>query len=99
MAVVSYCPLFRGGELFANDPVAGLANKYNKSPAQIVLRWQVQQDSVIAIPRSTNTDRIAENLNVFDFVLTDEDMKAISALGTNNRRLCDFEFSPAWDAV
>ena len=97
MAVVSYCPLFRGGELFANDPIAALANKYNKSPAQIVLRWQVQQDSVIAIPRSTNKDRVAENLDVFDFALTDEDMKAISALGANNRRICDFEFSPQWD--
>ena len=99
MAVVSYCPLFRGGELFANDPVAAIASRYSKSPAQIVLRWQVQQDGVIAIPRSTNTNRIAENLDVFDFVLADEDMRAISALGSNNRRLCDFEFSPQWDVA
>jgi len=97
MAVVSYCPLFRGGELFSNDPVAALAKKYNKSPAQIVLRWQVQQDNVIAIPRSTNTGRIAENLDVFDFVLADEDMQSIGALGCNKKRLCDFEFSPEWD--
>ncbi len=99
MAVVSYCPLFRGGELFANDPVAAIAEQYNKTPAQIVLRWQVQQDSVIAIPRSTNTGRIVENLDVFDFVLADEDMKAISGLGKNNQRLCDFEFSPKWDVA
>ncbi len=99
MAVVSYCPLFRGGELFANDPVAAIAEQYNKTPAQIVLRWQVQQDSVIAIPRSTNTGRIVENLDVFDFALADEDMKAISGLGKNNKRLCDFEFSPKWDVA
>lgn len=99
MAVVSYCPLFRGGELFANDPVAGIAKKYNKSPAQIVLRWQVQQDGVVAIPRSTNADRIEENLSVFDFELAEEDMKVISTLGSNNQRLCDFEFSPQWDVV
>ena len=97
MAVVSYCPLYRGGELFANDPVATLASKYNKSPAQIVLRWQVQQEGVIAIPRSTNPGRIKENLAVFDFALAEEDMKVISALGSNNKRLCDFEFSPQWD--
>jgi len=99
MAMVSYCPLFRGGELFANDPVATLAKKYNKSPAQIVLRWQVQQDNVIAIPRSTNAGRIEENLAVFDFTLADEDMQLISALGSNNKRLCDFEFSPQWDVA
>jgi len=97
MAVVSYCPLFRGGELFAGDPVAAIAKKYKKSPAQIVLRWQVQQDNVIAIPRSTNSGRVAENLDVFNFELSIEDMKSISALGSNNKRLCDFEFSPQWD--
>lgn len=99
MSVVSYCPLFRGGELFANDPVASIAKKYGKSPAQIVLRWQVQQDNVIAIPRSTNAGRIQENLAVFDFTLADEDMDLISALGSNNKRLCDFEFSPQWDVA
>ena len=99
MAMVSYCPLFRGGELFANDPVAALAQKYNRSPAQIVLRWQVQQDNVIAIPRSTNRARIEENLNVFDFELSAEDMALISALRSNNKRICDFEFSPKWDVA
>ena len=99
MALVSYCPLFRGGELFANDPVSSMAGKYNKTPAQVVLRWQVQQDSVIAIPRSTNAARIADNLDVFDFVLADEDMNALSDLASNNKRLCDFEFSPQWDTA
>ena len=97
LAVVSYCPLFRGGELFRGEPVASLAKKYGKSAAQIVLRWQVQQQGVIAIPRSTNPGRIEENLAVFDFTLAEEDMKIISALGSNNKRLCDFEFSPQWD--
>lgn len=99
MSVVSYCPLFRGGELFTNDPVASIAKKYQKSPAQIVLRWQVQQNNVIAIPRSTNNGRIQENLAIFDFELEDEDMSLISALGGNNKRLCDFEFSPRWDVA
>jgi len=98
MAVVSYCPLFRGGELFANDPVASLARKHSRTPAQIVLRWQIQQDKVIAIPRSTNTGRIEENLAVFDFELSTEEMEEISALGVNGTRLCDFEFSPQWDS-
>ncbi len=99
MSVVSYCPLFRGGELFASDPVVSIAKKYQKSPAQIVLRWHVQQDNVIAIPRSTNSRRIQDNLAVNDFELADEDMSLISALGRKNKRLCDFEFSPQWDVA
>ncbi len=97
MAVVSYCPLCRGGELFSGNPVAMLAQKYGKSPAQIVLRWQVQQDNVIAIPRSTNTERIAQNIEIYDFELSVEEMQAISALGSHQKRLCDFDFSPQWD--
>ena len=99
MAVVSYCPLFRGGELFSGEPVATLSNKYGKSAAQIVLRWHVQQSGVIAIPRSTNPQRIAENLAVQDFELSEPDMQAIGALGSNRKRLCDFEFSPQWDVA
>ena len=99
VAVTSYCPLFRGGELFSGEPVASLAKKYNKSAAQIVLRWHIQQAGVIAIPRSTNPDRIEQNLAVQDFALSNEDMQAISALGSNKKRLCDFEFSPVWDVA
>ena len=96
-AVVSYCPLCRGGDLFTGEPVASLAKKYAVSPAQIVLRWHVQQPGVIAIPRSTNRERIRQNLAVYDFTLSAVDMQAISALGNQRKRLCDFEFSPQWD--
>jgi len=99
MGAVSYCPLFRGGELFSGDPVAQLAKKYDRTPAQIVLRWHVQQPDVIAIPRSTNPDRIVQNLAIYDFELSAEDMQTISALGANNSRICDFDFSPAWDTA
>lgn len=99
MGAVSYCPLFRGGELFSDDPIAALAQKYDRTAAQIVLRWHVQQANVIAIPRSTNPDRIVQNLAVYDFELSAEDMQTISALGANNSRICDFDFSPEWDAA
>lgn len=99
LALVSYCPLFRGGELFSEEPVAGLAAKYGKTPAQIVLRWHVQQEGVAAIPRSQRPERIEENLAVFDFALEDADMAAISALRSSNDRICDFDFSPVWDAA
>ncbi|OED40344.1 2,5-didehydrogluconate reductase [Chromatiales bacterium (ex Bugula neritina AB1)] len=97
MAAVSYCPLFRGGDLFTDSRVTSLAGKYNKSPAQIVLRWHLQQPNVIAIPRSTKPNRISENLDVFDFSLADEEMRSIDQLRSNGIRMCDFEFAPVWD--
>lgn len=97
VAMVSYCPLFRGGEAFTAEPVAAAASARGKTPAQIILRWHVQQDDVIAIPRSQTPSRIAENLEIFDFELTSGEMAAISALTSANSRICDFDFSPPWD--
>ena len=99
MAVVSYCPLARGTELFPDPAVSAAAARHDKTPAQIVLRWQVQQEGVIAIPRSSNADRIAQNLQVFDFALDDDEVAALDALRVRQQRICDFEFSPDWDTV
>ncbi len=97
MAMVSYCPLFRGGEAFTAAPVATAAAAHGKSPAQVVLRWHVQQEDVIAIPRSKTPSRVVENLEIFDFELAADEMAAISALTVANQRICDFDFAPAWD--
>ncbi|MDR2955625.1 MAG: aldo/keto reductase [Prevotella sp.] len=64
--------------------LTGLAGKYSKSPAQIILRWNYQR-GVVTIPKSANEKRMAENLNIFDFSLTDEDIKAINSLNKNMR--------------
>lgn len=61
-----------------------LAGKYGKTPAQIVLRWDLQQ-GVITIPKSVNADRIKENAGFFDFTLSDEDVKAIEDLNQDHR--------------
>jgi diketogulonate reductase-like aldo/keto reductase len=97
MAVVSYCPLARGTELFPEPAVTHAAERTGKTPAQVVLRWHMQQDGVVAIPRSSNARRIAQNLQVFDFELEPAEMAAIDALRTRGHRICDFEFSPEWD--
>lgn len=68
----------RGG-LFENPLLAQLAEKYNKTAAQIILRWHIQR-GVVVIPKSTHKVRMEENLQVFDFVLGPEDMNRISAL-------------------
>lgn len=97
MAMVSYCPIARGGTLFSEPAIAGAAARHGRTPAQVVLRWHVQQDGVVAIPRTTKKERLAENLAVFDFALDADEMAAISALAGAGRRICDFDFSPDWD--
>ena len=56
-----------------------IGEKYGKSTAQVMLRWHIQR-GVVVIPKSTHFERMAENFNVFDFTLTDEDMEKIAAL-------------------
>jgi 2,5-diketo-D-gluconate reductase A len=68
--------------LFKNDTLAAIAQKHNKTVAQICLRWHYQR-GIIAIPRSSQKAHIAENLNIFDFSLEDSDMAAISPLDLN----------------
>ena len=97
MAMVSYCPLFRGGDAFSAAPVAKAAEAHGRSPAQVVLRWHVQQYGVVAIPRTRTPARIAENFAIFDFELSTTEMAEISALTSANNRICDFDFSPDWD--
>ena len=71
-------------KIFGNEIVQSLAKKYSKSPAQIVLRWQIQS-GYIAIPGSSNKNHIAENFNVFDFRLSVEDMKLLRGLNKGQR--------------
>ena len=71
-------------ESFNNEVILELAEKYNKSSAQIILRWQLQA-GFIAIPGSSNPDHIAENYDIFDFELTVEEMQKISTLDRQER--------------
>ena len=85
--VESWYPLGGRGntqKIFGNDTIQRLAKKYSKSPAQIVLRWQMQ-DGYVAIPGSSNPKHIVENFDVFDFELTADDMNLIRALNRNRR--------------
>src|SRR5262249_45516092 len=67
---VAYCPLGRG-RIFKDPVLAEIARARGKSIAQVALRWLLQKEIVAPIPRSTNPERIAQNLAVFDFTLTD----------------------------
>jgi 2,5-diketo-D-gluconate reductase B len=93
----AYCPLGRGRLL--RDPVlADIAARKERPLAQIALRWLVQQGNIIPIPRSSNPARMAENLGVFDFALSEEEMKRIAALKRPDSRIADpVGRAPAWD--
>ena len=78
----AWAPFGEGrGNMFSNEVLQAIGEKYNKSIAQVILRWQLQR-GIVVIPKSTHKERMAENLNVFDFALTDADMQSIAALDT-----------------
>lgn len=80
--IESWAPFAEGkNDLFRNEVLAGIAAKYNKSVAQVVLRWLTQRD-VVVIPKSVRKERIVENFDIFDFELISADMEAIAALDT-----------------
>lgn len=83
LAPQAYAPLGQGraNEMFENEVVKEIAAGHGKTPAQIALRFLVQ-NGVSVIPKSVHTDRIKENIEIFDFALTAEEMKALSALDT-----------------
>ncbi|GAB3586565.1 aldo/keto reductase [Hymenobacter daeguensis] len=68
-------------DLFTNELLQGIADKYHKTVAQVVLRWLTQR-GVVAIPKSVRPERMAENFAIFDFELSAEDMEAIATLDT-----------------
>lgn len=81
--VEAWAPLMQG-QLFENETLQEIANKHNKSIAQVVLRWHLQ-NGIVIIPKSIKEHRIQENANIFDFELTEEDMTLINALNQNHR--------------
>lgn len=80
--LIAWSPIMRGN-IFSNEIMIDLSKKYNKSIAQLVLRWHLQR-GIIPIPKSSNSDRIKENFDVFDFKIFDEDMNLINSLNEGN---------------
>ena len=93
----AYCPLGRG-RLFKDPVIAEIAREKGRTIAQIALRWQIQQGNIAPIPRSANPAHMAESLAVFDFTLTDEEMRRIHALARPDGRIANpAGRAPAWD--
>ncbi|RFC65116.1 aldo/keto reductase [Fulvimarina endophytica] len=96
-AMISYSPIGKGGDLLGQEPITRIAEAHGRSPAQIVLAWHMSQDNVGAIPRTSNPDRLSENISVFDIELGEDEIAEISALASPDGRLIDPSFAPVWD--
>jgi diketogulonate reductase-like aldo/keto reductase len=95
VAFVSYSPLGQG-HLMEEPVIARIAARHGKTAAQIVLRWHVQQ-GIVAIPKAGGAGHQRDNLDVFGFVLPDDDMHALSSLARHDGRIVKPGFSPEWD--
>ena len=93
MFLTAYSPLARG-EIVKNTVLKSIAKKYKKTSAQIVLRWLVDQENVIAIPKAKNFSHIVSNFKIFDFQLSLEDKTKIKKLTQKNRRLVCPDWAP-----
>ncbi len=95
MALVAYSPIARGGSV-GDKVLERIAKTHGKTAAQVSLRWLVQQ-SVVVIPRTSKIERLEENLAIFDFELSDAEMKDIAGLARRGGRIVDWTWSPKWD--
>ncbi len=85
IVVESYSPLMQaGGEALEDPVIVDLARKHDKTPAQVILRWHVQSGFIV-IPKSVKAERIQENIALFDFALSEDDMHAISSMDRGQR--------------
>lgn len=99
MAITAYCPLGRGsvGGVLDEPVVKDIARTKGRTPAEVVMRWHMQQAGVIAVPKSATPERIRANIDVFSLALSDAEMARISALARPNGRVVNLAFAPKWD--
>nr|GAJ35866.1 2,5-diketo-D-gluconic acid reductase B [Bradyrhizobium sp. DOA9] len=95
LALVAYSPIAKG-RIKSDQTLAEIGRVHQKTPAQVCLRWLVQQN-VAAIPRTSRIERLSENIEIFDFELSEDEMSRIAALANPKGRLTDFGFAPKWD--
>jgi 2,5-diketo-D-gluconate reductase B len=95
MALVAYSPVAKG-RVKDDATLTRIGRAHGKTAAQVCLRWLVQQN-IAAIPRTSRIERLSENIDIFDFTLSDEEMGEIFQMGSAKGRLTDYGFAPKWD--
>lgn len=97
LMVTAYSPLAQA-KILENSLISDLAEKYGKTPAQIALRWLIEQEQVVVIPKASSKEHLEANLDIYDFVLDDDDFYDIDEL-PKDQRIVTPDFAPDWDAV
>lgn len=92
--ITAYSPLAQG-EVNRSKTINEIAEEYGKTPAQIALRWLIEQENVVAIPKASSENHLRDNIDIFDFKLSDEHFDAIDQL-EKNKRLVNPSFAPSW---
>ena len=95
LAITAYCPIARG-QVPGDAVLARIGAAHGKSPAQVSLRYLVQQ-GIIPIPRTANPQHMADNMAVFDFSLSDAEMAELKKLAATNKRIVSPPHAPQWD--
>src|SRR3569833_2341095 len=95
LAVVAYSPIAKG-KIRSDETLTRIGQAHGKTAAQVCLRWLVQQ-GVAAIPRTSRVERLSENIDLFDFALSAEEMNEIFQMGSAGQRMTDFALAPKWD--
>ena len=96
MALTAYSPL-GNGDLFSNPALQRIGAAHGKTAGQVALQWLIQQDKVIAIPRSNKVANMKANLAVDDFALRETEMAELTAMGSREGRMIDPGWAPDWD--
>lgn len=96
ISITAYCPIARG-KVVGDPVIEEIAARHGKTPAQVTLRWLVQQPDVIAIPRTSSKARLAENLDIDGFTLSEAEMQAFANLSYPDGRLVRASWAPKWD--
>jgi len=95
ISVTAYCPLARG-KVPGDETLGRIGKQHGKSASQVALRWLVQ-NGILPIPRSSKPERLAENMAVFDFTLSDAEMAEIAKLQRPDSRVVNPPHAPKWD--
>lgn len=94
--LMAYSPLARG-QVFKNERISRIANKYGVNEAQVTLSWLLQQEAVVAIPKASSVEHLKSNWESQFLTLESSEVGEISALKKQHQRLIDPEFAPSWD--
>ena len=95
ISVTAYCPIARG-RATGDEVLTRIGRKYGKTAGQASLRWLVQKGAIV-IPRTSKVERLTENMSIFDFALTPQDMAEVDALAKPAGRVVNVGWAPSWD--